>query len=292
VRRKGGKANLEYQVHRAVDPAYEIITAMEVTGADVNEAHLMVSLTDSHQENTGIRAQTVVADNKYGTIDNFIACYDRGIKPHMPDLKESQDDSGSRKGIFSEQEFIYDKEADTYRCPAGKILRPKTLHKERQSIDYVASKKDCAVCELRAQCTRNKNGRTLKRHVRQEELEWMRAIAKSGESRRDIKTRKHLMERSYARAKRYGFDRARWRGLWRVKIQQYITAAIQNIEVLVRYGRDPRKTLAVGMSAEKIKGNMSIGSALFMKLLVVLVTAIKIRIRGRKGVISYWTAII
>jgi len=25
----------------------------------------------------------VVADSKYGTIDNFLACYDKGMKTHM-----------------------------------------------------------------------------------------------------------------------------------------------------------------------------------------------------------------
>jgi len=183
-------------VHRAVDPAYEIITATEVTGGDVNEAHIMVSLMDSHQKNTEIRAETVVADSKYGTIDNYISCYDRGVRAHIPDLKEEQSKRGLRGEIFSEDSFIYDKETDTYRCPAGKVLKHKSLHKDRQSIDYAASKSDCAVCSLRSQCTRNKSGRTVKRHLRQEELNQMRAIAsRSTISKKDIRTRKHLMER-------------------------------------------------------------------------------------------------
>jgi hypothetical protein len=202
------------------------------------------------------------------------------VKAHMPDLKESQSDSGSRKGIFSEKEFIYDKDTDTYICPAGKILKRKTLHKERQSIDYSASKSDCGACSLRSQCTRNKSGRTVKRHLRQEELDQMRAIARSTISKKDIRTRKHLMERSFARGKRYGFDRARWRGIRRVEIQQYITAAIQNIEILIRYGKDPRKTVAIGMLVEKMNNrSVSIRSALLTELLVVLVVAIKIRVR-------------
>ena len=53
------------------------------------------------------------------------------------------------------------------------------------------------------------------------------------------------MERSFARAKRYGFDRARWRGLWRVRIQEYLIAAMQNIRVLIKYGTDPRIAVAV-----------------------------------------------
>ena len=247
VRQGGGKGKLKYKTHRAVDPAYEIITATEVTTGAVNEAHRMTSLMDSHQENTGARAESIVADSKYGTIENYVACSGRGVRAHMPDLKKKQDGSGSRKDIFPEGSFTYDKETDTYVCPAGKQLKPKSLHKDRQSKDYAASKKDCLNCELRSQCTRNKSGRTIKRHLRQDDINRMRELAKTPLSKRDIRVRQHLMERSFARASRYGFKRARWRGLWKVQIQEYITAAIQNIQALVRHARNPGRGVAMAM---------------------------------------------
>jgi hypothetical protein len=75
-----GKPRLDYQTHRAVDPRAQIITATCVTRGDANEAH---------QSNTQMRADTVVADSRYGTIENFLACHDRGIAAHMPDLKRA-----------------------------------------------------------------------------------------------------------------------------------------------------------------------------------------------------------
>ena len=111
-------------------------------------------------------------------------------------------------------------------------------------MDYAASRRDCRECKLRSQCTRNKSGRTVKRHLRQEEINHIRSIAKSTLSKKDIKTRQHLMERSFARSVRYGFGRARWRRLWRVRIQEYLTAAIQNIQILMRYGTDPRRAVS------------------------------------------------
>jgi hypothetical protein len=66
----------------------------------------------------------------------------------------------------------------------------------------------------------------------------MRNAAQSQTAKRDIRTRQHLMERSFARATRYGFKRARWRRLWRVQIQEYLTSAIQNIMVLTSYGKE------------------------------------------------------
>ncbi|HXY75094.1 MAG TPA: transposase [Dehalococcoidales bacterium] len=94
--------------------------------------------------------------------------------------------------LFSEERFEYDGESDTYHCPAGQKLKPKSLPMSRQRRDNAAPKKICAACELREQCTRNKSGRTIKRHLKQEELDRMREASRSAKARRDIKKRQHL----------------------------------------------------------------------------------------------------
>ena len=246
-----GKSKLAYQVHRAVDERTEIITATEASTGELNEAHLLMPLIENHNTTTGLTAHTVVADSKYGTIDNFLACWDKGINAHIPDLGESAQQKQTTEGLFSQQQFQYDPQNDLYRCPAGNVLKPKSLHQKRQSRDYAAPKKVCAVCSLREQCTKNKSGRTVKRHLRQEELEQMRESSRSSKSKRDLRTRQHLMERSFARAKRYGYDRARWRGLGRMRIQEYLTCAIQNIQVLVNYGSMPKRPLAMALNPVK-----------------------------------------
>jgi hypothetical protein len=68
-------------------------------------------------------------------------------------------------------------------------------------------------------------------------------------------SRTHLLERSYARGTRYGFDRARWRGLWRVQIQEYLISPVQNIQVLLRYGSYLKRSPSVMM--EQVKGAMA-----------------------------------
>ena len=72
----------------------------------------------------------------------------------------------------------------------------------------------------------------------------MRKETHSAAAQRDLQTRKHLMERSFARSKRYGYDRARWRGLCRMQIQNYLTCAIQNIRVFIQYATKPSKWAA------------------------------------------------
>jgi IS5 family transposase len=240
----GGRVKLQYKTHRSVDARTEVITATETTPGEINEAHLLSTLLTKHQDNTQTMAETVVADTKYGTVDNYLTCCDLGIYAHIPDLKNSQE--GSRRDIFSEDDFLYNPETDMYRCPAGQHLKKSSYKPQQDAYVYRCSKKVCRNCSLVTRCTTSKNSRTLKRHRRKEDLDKMRKAAQSQTAKRDIRTRQHLMERSFARATRYGFKRARWRRLWRVQIQEYLTSAIQNIMTLLSYGKERR--MAKGFS--------------------------------------------
>jgi transposase len=247
VRKGQGKAKLHYQTHRGIDGAYGVITATVVGPGDQNEAHLLRDLIEAHQEHTRQQVEVVVADSKYGTTANFFDCHDHAIAAHMPVLKQTQDQQERRRKIFPESQFIYDPQSDTYRCPAGQTLSKRKHWAKRQAFEYVTAKGVCQNCSLRAQCTQSESGgRTLKRHERQELLDRLRAHAQSATARRDIKIRQHFMEGSFAQATRLGLKRARWRGQWRVQIQDYLIAIIQNIELLIVHARPkPRAALAL-----------------------------------------------
>lgn len=245
TRKGNGRSRPHYKVHRGVDGAHEVITSTEVTSGEVDDSHRLKSLMDTHHENTGVKAEIVVADSKYGTAENFLACHDRGVKAHMPDLKGTQIKNGLRGGKYADGHFAYDAKAGVYTCPAGKTLRRCGSPMEDDTVKYGALRRDCQACDLRGQCTTGKNGRTLRRHVRQDEVELMRTLSGGGASKRDIKTRQHLMERSFAQALGHGFKRARWRGRWRMAIQEYLTSAVQNIGILIRHGTSPRPALAL-----------------------------------------------
>ena len=234
TRHSTGKSKLRYKTHRAVDNKAEVITATKITPGSTDEAKLLGDLIDYHETNTGISVETAVGDSGYGTKSNFLMCSDRKIKAHMPNLEKTQRGSGRNEGIYPKEEFTYNTNANTFTCPAGQVLHKRNFYKNRQQYEYKASKEVCAECQLRAECTRAKDGRTLKRHMRQDDLDRMLSLAEKQESKQDLRTRQHLSERSFARSTRYGFKRSRWRRLWRVQIQDYLVAAIQNIQILVR----------------------------------------------------------
>ena len=226
-----------------------------MTPGEVHESHRLESLVDTHEKNTETTVETVVADSKYGSIENYLACRDRDIKAHFSSLEQTQKGTGTKKGIFAKEAFTYNVETDTFTCPAGQTLKRRKFFKKRQHYEYIAAAGTCNSCRLKPQCTKAKSGRTLKRHVRQDDLDSMLTQARSRESKKDIRTRQHLMERSFAQATRYGFKRARWRRLWRVQIQEYLTAAIQNIKILLKDVKEPAPALS--MQVAKEAGNKS-----------------------------------
>ena len=270
VRQGHGRSKLRYKIHRGVDEKVEVITATEVTAGEVNEAHRLTTLIDSHEENTGTQVKTTVADSKYGTIENFLSCGDRDIAPHFDAVDKSHRGKGRRKDIFEPSEFVYNPEEDLFICPAGELLEPRKLKKKRNHIEYAAAAKTCNQCALKSRCTRSKRGRTLKRHLRQEALDQMLAESQSTCAQRDIRKRQHLMERSFAQASRYGFDRARWRRLWRVQIQEYLVAAVQNIKILIGHLKEQRKTGAMKVT-ERTKNQRLSSNAAYRGLLERLV---------------------
>lgn len=233
VVRQGGKPKLRYKTHRSVDAKHEVITATQLTPGSRDEGDLLGKMIEVHEQNVRKKVGTVVADSRYGKIDNFLFCHDLGIKAHIPSLEETQRGYGRKRGIFPREAFTYDPERDVFCCPAGQTLKRTSLNRVRNHYEYRIDGEICAGCKLQAKCTHAKEGRTLKRHLRQDELDKMLIEAKSREAKADLKMRQHLSERSFAQSHRYGYKRARWHELGRVQIQDYLIAAVQNIQILM-----------------------------------------------------------
>jgi transposase len=233
--RKGSdSARPRYHHHRCIDDAHGIVTAVETTPGSINEASKLSDLVKGHQSNTGQTAKTIVADGKYGTVDNFLACQQMGLRTHLGDLQAKQKPSRAQ-GIYPESSFQYQPEDNTYLCPAGQVMKLRSFHQGRRTWEYALPKAVCAACPLRQQCTRAALGRTIQRHEHQELLDKARSQSHSHAGRQDRQRRQQLMEQSFAdAANNHGFKCSRWRRLWRQQIQDFMIAAIQNIRILIK----------------------------------------------------------
>lgn len=229
----GGSAasQLSYKNHRVVDDAQGVITAVQTTTGCAGDARQLPGLVQQHEQNTGSRVNTAIGDKHYGSAENYRYCQQHQIAAHLGQAPVTV------KG-FPVNAFVYESERDRYRCPAGHYLYYHNFKKEEKLIEYKIERASlCANCKLRAQCTQSKGGRSVTRPVFSELVEAGRRQANSPAARQDRRRRKHLMEGSFAdAANNHGFKRARWRGLWRQQIQDWLIAAIQNLRLLMRNG--------------------------------------------------------
>jgi len=231
VSKGGSGSHPAYHHHRAVDDARGVITAVETTSGSIAENKKLMALVAQHEQNTRCQPKVVVADHKYGTTENYVACHEKGLVTHLGDAKAK---AAKAKGIFPESQFKYQPKDDTFLCPAAHRLKRRRFIKRQGVWEYAADKGVCPECPLRAQCTRSKTGRTLSRHAQAEILEHCRAEAYSPAAKRDRGRRQYLLEGSFAdAANNHGFKRSRWRRLWRQQSQDYLIAAIQNIRIML-----------------------------------------------------------
>ena len=239
--------------HRAVDDAQGVITAIETTSGTIAENKRLMGLMEQHASNTSHTVETVVADSKYGTVENYVTCQQQGITTHMADVLAKQTDNPRCRDIFPDKAFEYQAATNTYRCPAGQTLVPRRLHPRRRTWEFHTARGVCDACSLRAQCTRASYGRTSKRHEHQTCLDRARQQAHSPAAYRDRRRRKHLAEGSFAdAANNHHFKRSRWRRLWRQQIQDFLIATIQNVRILLKHR--PQRSAATGLPLQNSSG--------------------------------------
>ena len=99
VRKGGGDSRPRYQNHRVIDDQKGVVTTTETTPGSIAENKKLMTLIDQHQSNTRSQAQTVIADHKYGTAENFVACQERGITTHLGDALGKAQHAASERSL-------------------------------------------------------------------------------------------------------------------------------------------------------------------------------------------------
>jgi transposase len=235
ARSKNGMTELNYKDHRLVDDAQGVVTAVAATRANVADGTQLPGLCEQHVGTTGLKRAdvTVAGDHHYGTADNYRFCAQQGIRAHLGEASSHLE----QRGKLPLDQFVYDPAQDRLRCPQGHYLE---CHQERPAqqlkVYLIADPKACAQCAWRERCTDSKRGRSIRRHVEAELVEAARREARSPAARHSRKRRQHVMEGSFADAvNNHGAKKARWRGLWRQRIQSWMIAAVQNLRILLRH---------------------------------------------------------
>jgi transposase len=184
---QSGTARPRYKHHRMIDDRCGVITAVATTAGDIAEPSQVTPLCEQHETHTGKEVTAVVADRGYGTVETYCTLVEQGVRPHMPPLQPAGHKSD---GLFTKDDFRYDESNNVYVCPVGHRLKPRRFHQRRQMTDYVADRKVCAACPLRAECTRSQQGRSVARHWKEKTLAMALAFTRMPEAQADRRRRR------------------------------------------------------------------------------------------------------
>jgi transposase len=215
---KRGQVVAGYNVQIAVDDKHKLIVASEVVN-DGNDTGQLYKMAKAAKEELGVETLTVLVDTGYYNSNALKACEDDGIVTYVP----PPDRTGrlKAKGRITHEEFVYDAEADAYRCPNGKLLTPTEGRKintgGRVEIRYVSRKADCDACPLRLRCVTEKTPtRTVQRWEHEDVLDRLRARMKAADA--PMRRRAELAEHPYGTLKcRAGYQHFLVRGFEKVR---------------------------------------------------------------------------
>ena len=156
---------LGYNAQIVVDHDSDLIVAAEVV-TDATDHGQLVPMVQEVAEVLGKTADETVADKGYSSG----AQMQEAERHHLPVLVPAQDES-SEKGEYAKSKFRFEAERDVYVCPRGEELPLEAILKATTSKPprrlYRCHNADCPV---RAQCTTDKQGRSIKRNDSEEAL--------------------------------------------------------------------------------------------------------------------------
>lgn len=230
---KRGKTTLGYKDHRCVDDKHGIVTATVTTPANVNDEKVLAEAITKHQTSTGIKVKTTIADKAYGVGENYKYLYEQGITPCISHKRKNC----NREPAFNNDKFSYDKERDSYICPAGNRLKRSQFKRDKNASIYKAERKICQQCQHFQKCVTGKSsGRQIQRNANEKYIQWADNCLPRCERKRLMARRKYKAEGSFADAtNNHGFKRSRFRGIEKVRIQNLLIAATQNLRKLMRH---------------------------------------------------------
>ena len=166
--------NVGYNVQASVDAKNKLLVEFD-TGT-VNDTHALADMAISSKELLKVEHINAIADKGYHTGEEIHRCGEQNITTFVSPRASST----NNEKLYPVEQFTYDKENDTYICPAGHILRSNgKLYEHSDSRKGHSSYRfkryttaQCKSCTQRQQCTGGKhNGRAIDRSEYAEDLE-------------------------------------------------------------------------------------------------------------------------
>jgi transposase len=234
-----------YTAEFVVDTASLLILSFEVF-AQATDAGTLAPMLDRTQEVTGTMVIQIGTDAGYTSLLDLQECRERNVRLVGPvgenDFTEQKRAQAGPPRIGKDQ-FQWDPEEQTYRCPAGHRLNYKGKEQKRRRDDnkvtqhrYHCPAEHCRACPLRERCVQNpEKGRTVKRLEGEELIEAHKEYMKTDVAKAANRLRGSVIERCFGDAKKHRDLRClHGRGLKRAKAEVGLVILVQTALTLAR----------------------------------------------------------
>ena len=226
-----------YNIQISTDAQSKIIVGVGGTQAFTDAAELEPAV-DRVEANVGQRPKQVVVDGGFTNQATMEAMTEKQVDMigSLPERSGVAPNRLEQRGVtpeFYPQAFDYDRNADSYRCPAGKVLAYETQERQGATVRhrYRAKASDCRVCEFQARCCPGtKRGRSLVRSEATPEIVAFQAKMKTPETQAIYKQRAEVAEFPNLWIKdKIGLRQFRLRGLVKVTLEAVWACLTYNI---------------------------------------------------------------
>jgi hypothetical protein len=180
-----GPASYAYSANYLIDIAAGIVVDVEATPAHKSdEIHATKVMINRVEERFDLKPDRLIGDTNYGTAEILGWMVDeKRIEPHVSVWDKTQRNDET----LSNSEFLWDEQADEYRCPQGRALRSqwrafknlRTHVTKDDTIIYRSRQADCATCPMKSRCCPNTPFRKIARSIHESARNVARGITKT-----------------------------------------------------------------------------------------------------------------
>jgi hypothetical protein len=234
-----GRNRFGYNAQAVVDAKAQVIVAADVTtdADDHRQLTPMIAQAQANVEPTDA-TPTSLADGGYANAAQLSRAEAAGYDVLTP-LPSSWKDTSDP---YHSAHFRHDPKRNIVVCPQGRELPLQRVRtKKGRPLEVYRSAKVCKDCPVRAQCTRDRHGRTIEIQPGHEALVRLHARWQKHATAELYTLRAPTVEPVFAQIKQQmGFRRWTVRGLDNTKTQWALLCTTWNLRVIFRHwkGRD------------------------------------------------------
>lgn len=222
------KSFFGYKAQMMVDNNTSCILNIDASPGNFEDSQIEKKFIKEPIANNNLKPEEAALDRGFDSYEIRKIFKEQKIKAAIPTRLTRHD----KRNLYNKDAFRIDLKNKKVICPANKRLKYLGFDNTKSTYEFIGI--ECSNCKLRNKCTPSKARRLT---IHQDYMLRVKAMRFSKTKRfRAIFKKRTCVERVIAEAKRFhGMLRAKFRCLWKLKIQFYLTAIVVNLKRIAKF---------------------------------------------------------